>query len=217
MTKEILAVAKHQLATQGPSGVALRAVAREVGMVSSAIYRYFPSRDDLLTALIVEAYEDLADAIEEGERKQKRADLRGRWIAAGRAVRQWGIDHPHQYGLIYGTPIPDYRAPEATIAPVIRATGVMVAILADGLATNALETVPHPLSTAAKRSMSAVRKTYPDIPPEVLASGLSAWIHLLGLVSFELFGHMNNVIESPAAFYDNELHRLADLMLGVGS
>lgn len=213
LTLEILAAAKHHLATQGASGLSLRAVARDVGMVSSAVYRYFPSRDDLLTALIVDAYEDLADAIEHGERKAKRADLRARWFAAGRALRHWAVGHPHEYGLIYGTPIPGYRAPEATIAPVLRATNVMVEILRDGISSGTIASPHGSLGSADRRAIAPIRETFPDTPPEMLARGFGAWVNLIGLVSFELFGHMNNVIDSPSTFFDHELGRLADDLL----
>lgn len=217
LTNEILTVAKHHLATQGPTGVALRAIARDVGMVSSAIYRYFPSRDDLLTALIVDAYEDLADAIESGERKPRRSDLRARWFGAGRALRQWAIDHPHEFSLIYGTPIPGYQAPEATIAPVLRASDVMVGILRDGLSTGAIDAKCVTLTAASSRALAPMRGTYPDMPAELLARGFSAWINLIGLVSFELFGHMNNVVENTGVFFEHELSRLAGDMLGQPS
>lgn len=213
LTKEILSTAKRHLATEGAAALSLRAVAREVGMVSSAVYRYFPSRDDLLTALIVSAYEDLADALEVGERKAKRTDIRGRWVAAGRALRQWAIDCPHEWGLIYGTPIPGYVAPLDTVTPVLRATGVLVGILRDGLSDGAISSRYPPLSTQAKRATTQLRSTFPDVSPQHLLKGFSAWVSLIGLISFELFGHMNNVIDGPAAFFDHELERLADELL----
>ena len=213
LTREILATAKHHLATQGAAGLSLRAVARDVGMVSSAIYRYFPSRDDLLTALIVAAYDDLADALEAGEAKAKRADIRGRWVAAGRALRQWAIDFPHEWGLIYGTPIPGYIAPPDTISPVLRATTVLVGILRDGLADGSISRVRAPLAASARRATAPLRSTFPDVSPEHLVRGFSAWVSLIGLISFELFGHMNNVIDAPGVLFDHELSRLADDLL----
>ena len=86
-------------------------------MVSSAVYRYVESRDDLLTRLIVEAYDALGAPIE-----QTSADHRGdsdleRWLATARAIRTWAIGHPHEYLLLYGSPVPGYAAPDDTVVP----------------------------------------------------------------------------------------------------
>src|ERR687884_2050560 len=82
LTREITEAARRHLTTDGAAGLSLRAVARELGMASSAVYRYFPSRDDLLTALIVDAYDALGAATEEAEEAAPRADLRSRLHAA---------------------------------------------------------------------------------------------------------------------------------------
>ncbi|MGW4791617.1 TetR/AcrR family transcriptional regulator, partial [Nonomuraea sp. NPDC004297] len=111
LTKEITDIARRQLATEGAGGLSLRAVAREMGMVSSAIYRYFPSRDDLLTALIIDSYNALGEAVERAEATVPRDDHLARWLAACGAVRDWGVAHPHEYALIYGSPVPGYQAP----------------------------------------------------------------------------------------------------------
>src|SRR3954454_5777737 len=79
LTKEIKDIARRQLAIDGSAGLSLRAVAREVGMVSSAVYRYFPSRDDLLTALIIDAYDAVGAAATAAESHVRRSDLMGRW------------------------------------------------------------------------------------------------------------------------------------------
>ncbi|HIZ96980.1 MAG TPA: TetR/AcrR family transcriptional regulator, partial [Candidatus Janibacter merdipullorum] len=96
----ILAAAREEIATRGGGGLSMRAVAREVGMVSSAVYRYFPTREALLTAMILESYEGLAAAL--AEVRARRPDLR--WVALGTALRDWAIDRPHEFQLIYGTP-----------------------------------------------------------------------------------------------------------------
>ena len=100
LTQAITAEARSQLAEHGADGLSLRAVARALGMASSALYRYFPSRDALLTALIIDAYDDLADAAGAAESAVPRDDLRGRWLAVCRGVRDWALAHPAEYGLI---------------------------------------------------------------------------------------------------------------------
>ena len=117
-------VARAHLATDG-ADLSLRSVARELGMVSSAVYRYFESRDALLTALIIDAYDDLGDASERAEAAVRRTDLRGRWLATAHAVRDWSRTNRAEYGLLYGTPVPGYSAPEDTIGPAVRTVVVM--------------------------------------------------------------------------------------------
>src|SRR5438105_15527402 len=96
LTEEIKAVARRHLAEVGPAALSLRAIAREVGMVSSAVYRYFPSRDDLLTALIVEAYDELGDRVEAAEAVAG-DDLAARFRAVCRAIHDWARANPHEY------------------------------------------------------------------------------------------------------------------------
>jgi AcrR family transcriptional regulator len=108
LIREITEIARRQLATEGAAGLSLRAVAREMGMVSSAIYRYFPSRDDLLTALIIDGYNAVGTAVEKADAAWPAEDYAGRWLAACRAVREWALAHPHEYALVYGSPVPAY-------------------------------------------------------------------------------------------------------------
>src|SRR6266487_6741483 len=99
MTEEIKAAARRHLATDG-ANLSLRAVSRELGMVSSAIYRYFPSRDDLLTVLIIDAYDALGEAAEAAARKSGSRDPLGTWVAVFGAVRDWARANPQEYALI---------------------------------------------------------------------------------------------------------------------
>src|SRR5215218_5168787 len=98
ITTKIVETARRHLAEQGPAALSLRAVARDVGMVSSAVYRYFPSRDQLLTRLIVDAYGAVADGAESADALRRRGDHVGRWLAVSRAIRSWAADHIQEYG-----------------------------------------------------------------------------------------------------------------------
>src|ERR1700748_1322533 len=113
LTREIKEEARRQLAEVGGNGLSLRAVARELGMVSSALYRYYPSRDDLLTALIIDAYNAVADAADRAAPDAPPGRCRGRWAAPCHAIRDWARSNLHEYALIYGSPVPGYQAPEA--------------------------------------------------------------------------------------------------------
>lgn len=128
ITAAIKAEARTQLAAEGAAKLSLRAVARELGMVSSALYRYFPSRDDLLTALIVDAYDAVGAAAERAAAEAAGERPLVRWTAACRAVRAWAVAHPHEYALIYGSPVPGYTAPQDTNAPAARVGLVLVDI-----------------------------------------------------------------------------------------
>jgi AcrR family transcriptional regulator len=220
LIREITEIARRQLATDGAAGLSLRAVAREMGMVSSAIYRYFPSRDDLLTTLIIDGYNAVGAAVEKADAASPRGDYPGRWLAACRAVRDWALAHPHEYALVYGSPVPGYRAPERTIAPAARAAAVFGAIIGDayraggagdagtggsvraGGATAPVAPVRVPGSFApdAARLREAILDGVPD---HVAAAALIAWSGLFGLVSFELFGQFENVVTDRAAFFDH--------------
>ncbi len=215
VTAEIVAAARRQLATVGAAALSLRAVAREVGMVSSAVYRYVPSRDALLTLLIVEAYDALGATAETAEAAVARADLLSRWIATGEAVRGWGIAHPHEWALIFGSPVPGYAAPQDTVRPATRVPELLIAILVDAVAggrvdADAVGEVPGTVARAMQPVRTMVAREV--VPDAVLAGGLIAWTGLIGAVSFELFGHRHNVIDNHAAFFAEELRRLSTLM-----
>src|SRR5947207_8312882 len=139
LTREITETARRHLATEGAAGLSLRAVARELGMVSSAVYRYFPSRDDLLTALIIDGYNAIGAAAEHADAACRRGDHRGRWLSACRSVRDWALAHPHEYSLVYGSPVPGYRAPEQTIGPASRVAAVFGTIIIDAQASGVLD------------------------------------------------------------------------------
>ena len=103
---EIKAAARSQLRTDGADALSLRAVARKLGVASSALYRYFPSRDDLLTALISDAYGDLASVAERAAVESAGQPFVERWVGLARAIRTWALGHRHEYALIYGSPVP---------------------------------------------------------------------------------------------------------------
>ena len=217
LTREITEAARRQLATEGAAGLSLRAVARELGMVSSAVYRYFPSRDDLLTALIIDGYNALGEAVEQADAACPRAGYLARWLACCRAVRDWALAHPHEYALVYGSPVPGYRAPEQTIAPASRAAAVLGAIISEAHAAGVLAPpdsgppLPGSFGPDAARLRDSVLAGVPD---EVVARALASWASLFGLVSFELFGQFENGVTDRAAYFDYSaacLGRLATL------
>jgi AcrR family transcriptional regulator len=217
MMAEIKAIARTHLATDG-ANLSLRAVARDMGMVSSALYRYYASRDDLLTALIIDAYNDLGETVEAADAAiADRRELRERWLAATRAVRNWALANPAEYALLYGSPVPGYAAPTDTIAAAARTPVVLARILADGFGSGQL-TKPdfHPSTAptdAVRADMVRARGDIaPELPDELMLAGISGWIQLFGAVSLELFGQFNNVIDARPEFFDGQMELMADLM-----
>ncbi len=217
VTAAILDSARRQLADVGPAALSLRAVARDVGMVSSAVYRYVASREDLLTLLIIESYDGLGAAAELAESAVPRTDLPARWMAVCHAARDWALEHPNEYALIYGTPVPGYAAPQATIAPAARIPALMLAILGDALRAGAVDLSGEPAGEDMAAALAPILAGLPEpIPPVAMARGLLGWTHLYGAISFELFGHRHNVVadDLPArrAFFTYEMTVMAELI-----
>ncbi|MGW2933502.1 TetR/AcrR family transcriptional regulator [Streptomyces sp. NPDC055722] len=212
VTAAIKEEARRQLASEGASRLSLRAVARELGMVSSALYRYFPSRDDLLTALIIDAYDSLGETAEAADAKAGDIAPAQRWVTVCEAVRGWALANPHEYALIYGSPVPGYAAPETTIPPASRVGLLLLGIVRDAYRQRgvARPRVPAELEPEARRMTAELA---PDLPPEVVTAMVAAWAQLYGLVGFELFGQFHNVVEDRGAFFR---HAVAQLAHGVG-
>src|SRR4051794_18522485 len=217
LTNEIKQEARRQLAEQGAAALSLRAVARELGMVSSALYRYFPSRDDLLTALITDAYDSVGQVAEEADAACDQDDVTGRWRAVGHAIRAWALDHPHEYALVYGSPVPGYRAPQDPIAPASRPTFVLTGILVDAFHRGALHPPDGepPLGAAVRADAIRIRDAaMPGPPPPSVMRGVVAWTQLFGMITFELFGHLVGAIEDADAFFEHGVDLMA-LYLGL--
>ena len=213
LTRQIGATARAHLATDGAAGLSLRAVARDLGMVSSAVYRYVASRDELLTLLIVDAYDGLGAAAERAEARVARDDLAGRWSAVCQATRRWGLRNPHEWALIFGSPVPGYVAPERTAAPAARVGVLLIALLRDCVAAGAAPPDPGPLDPELRRAIAPIRDAFgPGVPDDLVVGGLIAWTHLLGAVSTELFGQRRNVVAAAAAlreaFFTEEMRRI---------
>lgn len=198
LTDAITASARRQLAEIGPAALSVRAVARDLGMASSAVYRYFPSRDELLTELLVIIYGELADLLESADAACEREDLSGRWRRLGTTLRGWALKAPHEYAFLYGSPVPGYAAPTATVAPAGRVTAVLIGLAADLDADG-----PRTPTYADFRAQAGV-----DLPDEVVVTAVTAWGGLLGAISLELFGHLHRAVTDYGAHFDRVLGRL---------
>jgi AcrR family transcriptional regulator len=217
-TREIMTIALAQMAADGPGAISLRGIAREMGMTARAIYSYFPTRDDLITALIADVSASLATALETARDAEPAADPAGRLLAWGRALRQWAVDRPQGFRLVYGDPVPGYRPPAD--GPAEQAARRICA----GLNELVAHAGPRVQATAAgpgsdwsefpDRYLARVRTDVPDISPAMAALALRVWGRMHGLVSLEVHGHLRPVFTDPAALYDAELR---DLVRAVGA
>jgi len=211
---DIKRIAREQLATQGGAALSLRAIARELGIVSSAMYRYVPSRDELLTMLIEDAYNAVGDAAVAADAACERGDLVGRWKAVGTAIRDWAVASPSEYALIYGSPVPGYAAPpERTVAPGGRVTMLLLDLATSAESAYSGPNPPVPASVRADydgiRDWLGVR-----VDDDLLARAILASTALFGLISFELFGQFVGGVHDHDAHFGHQLERLA-LLIGL--
>ena len=192
MTEEIKTVARRHLATDG-ANLSLRAVARDLGMASSAVYRYFASRDELLTALIIDAYNSLGEKAEQAAAGI--ADPLDRFLRTTFAVRDWALADPHQWALIYGSPVPGYQAPQDTIGPATRVILLIANLVKDAYEAGRI-VEREPITGRYAEEFAAVAEQYtPGAPPRLVAAAMSAFIHLGGAISAELFGQLNKSVD----------------------
>jgi AcrR family transcriptional regulator len=209
LTAEILETARRHLEADGAAALSLRAVARDLGMVSSAVYRYVPSRDDLLTRLIIDAYNALGDAVDVAEAACGRDDFLGRWLALGHATRDWACAHPQEWALIYGSPVPGYAAPPDTVGPGTRVSATMTQILGDA-AVAGRGPQPEPVPDDVAASLGPLREFVGNaVPDSWLVRGVMARTQLFGHIGLELDGQFNATIDDLRAFFDHVLHLVA--------
>lgn len=198
LTDAIVTSARRQLAEIGPAALSVRAVARDLGMASSAVYRYVPSRDELLTELLVIIYGELADRLQTADAGCGRHDLTGRWRTLAVTLRDWALEAPHEYAFLYGSPVPGYAAPQATVEPAGRVTAVLIDLARDSSADG-----PRTAVYDSFREQAGV-----DLPDETVVASVTAWGGLLGAISLELFGHLHRAVTDYDAHFVRVLERL---------
>jgi AcrR family transcriptional regulator len=213
--QEIKDEARRQLATVGAAGLSLRAVARELGMASSGLYRYFANRDALLTALIIDAYNEIGERVEVAERAVPAQDYRARWRAFCMTIREWAIAAPHQYALVYGSPVPGYQAPQDTVGPASRIPLTLIRNVHDAWTAGALQP-PEPLPSLSavltEQAARVARETVPGVPEVVVTLTLIALTQLFGMLTFELFGHFVGSMDPAGPFFEFTVERMAGLI-----
>ena len=227
MTAEILAVAGAHVARDGAPALSLRSIARDLGMAPSALYRYFDGRDALLTALILTAYEALATEAEwAADQAEAAADPKAgsagdaeRWLAVPRTLRGWALERPHQWGLIFGTPVPGYEAPEDTVEPYARVAAALVRPLVAAEEAGRLrpdQRDDRKVSDELASAVAPVREgLLPGMPVEKVVLVVEAWTTLIGTISLEVFGHWRKTVLQPELVFEDSMRRLGE-SLGLG-
>ncbi|WP_344202366.1 TetR/AcrR family transcriptional regulator [Aeromicrobium alkaliterrae] len=208
---DIVRLGREQLATVTAAELSLRAVARELGIVSSAIYRYVKDRDELLTLLIVDAYDEVGAAVEDAVAAASRRSPRARALVACQAFRAWSLREPSRFALLFGTPVPGYAAPaDRTVEPGTRVPAVLMALLEEAHQTGSVTPPAGPVPRSVRRDMDAIAQEYGlTAPAASLARGLGLWSALVGAVSFEIFDQYGpDTFTDPGAFFDLHLEAL---------
>ncbi|PKV82526.1 TetR/AcrR family transcriptional regulator [Nocardia fluminea] len=213
---DIKRIGREHLATQGAAALSLRAVARDLGVVSSAVYRYVRSRDELLTMLVVDGYNALGDAVD-AALIDAPDDPATRFRVTARAVRDWALAEPAWYGLLFGTPVPGYAAPAAdTEAPGVRVIATLLGIIDSAYRRGLLDSgVTDPaISPRTAADFATIREQFGlAIPDRVIASALTAWTTLFGAVNFDVFDmYGRDTFADRAEIFDLNVDRLLHLL-----
>lgn len=218
MEAEIMRLGREHLRTQGAAGLSLRAIARDLGVVSSAVYRYVPSRDELLTLLLVEGYNDLADTVDaaaDADSPDGVGDSRERLRRMAIAMRAWAVDDPARWALLYGSPVPGYSAPaERTTLPGTRVVGRLVVELAAAHRDGDLRAQLPPISPEVAADMRQILDEFSvDMPAEVVAAATTLWATIIGGISLDVFGQYGaDTFAHPDALFTTQVDAVLSLL-----
>lgn len=186
MTEGILRAGRAQLAERGADKLSLREIARELGVASSAVYRYVSSRDELLTVLLVDSFTSLADTVDAAVAGSESTPA-GRLRTIAESMRAWALEHPAQWALLYGSPVAGYSAPQSTVSSGIRVMRLVAETLSEG---DRSASVPGLSAGYEKVLRDSIEDADLDMDPSTLAEALVAWMSLVGVISGEVFGQL---------------------------
>jgi len=207
--EEIKTVARRQMGQSGTAGLSLRAIAREMEITAPAIYNYFPSLDALITALIIDGFAGLAEALEQAGTASSGATAVARLRAVLLEYRQWAVEHPVEFQLIYGNPIPGYVAPAEITVPLVQRG--FVALAHPLVAAWDAGEVRLPMAYAAMPAtvlpaIRLIREQFaPPYPDGLIYALIVAWTRIHGMITLELFHHTPPTVGDAEAFYQHEV------------
>ncbi|BDB42584.1 putative HTH-type transcriptional regulator [Mycobacterium kiyosense] len=214
---KIVELGRRHLVDHGAAGLSLRAIARDLGMVSSAVYRYVASRDELLTLLLVDAYTDLADKVD-----RARDDTTGdSWSddvnAMAHAMRAWAVAHPARWALLYGSPVPGYHAPaQRTVPAGTRVIAALLDAVAAGITTGDIVLTNDHVAQPTSSDFERLRSEY-SFPGDdrVMGKCFLLFAGLVGAISLEVFGQYGaDTLTDARAVFDTQVHLLLDMFGG---
>lgn len=205
---EIKAIARAQMREKGTAGLSLRGIAREMNITAPAIYNYFPRLDDLITALIVDAFNAHADAMEQAIEAEQ--TVAAQMQQALYAYRDWAVAHPVDFQLIYGNPIPGYSAPpEVTVPLARRPFELMMRLMLPAWMAGELQVMAdyRELPAANLEQLSRILEGAADfaLPAELLYLIIMGWTRIHGIVMLEIFAHLPPTVGDVAVFYAHEV------------
>jgi AcrR family transcriptional regulator len=210
--KDIKATARRHMAEQGTAAISLRAVARDMDMTAPAIYRYFPSLDDLITALIVDAFNASADVLEAAAAEQPHNDYYGRLKAIFMAYRQWALDHQPEFELIYGNAIPGYHAPEDITVPAARRSFIPVGnVIHEAIQAGQLKLISkytHMRPTVRRHIAGLIEHEHYPITPEEICLLAHLWSVAHGMIMLEIHGHFSPIVGDSPGYYEDVIGEL---------
>lgn len=214
METKIVELGRRHLVDHGATGLSLRAIARDLGMVSSAVYRYVSSRDELLTLLLVDAYSDLADAVD-AARDSATESWSDDVIAIARAARRWAVAHPAGWALLYGSPVPGYHAPaERTVGAGTRVVGAVFDAIAAGIATGDIRLTNAVAAQPMSSDFERIRQEF-GFPGDdsVIARCFVLWAGLVGTISMEVFGQYGaDTVTDPEPVFETQMQLLVGVL-----
>lgn len=203
--QEVKQAALGQLAESGPGGLSIAAIGKQLGVSGPALYRYFASRDDLLTELVIDAYNDLADALTAATSEVSSHDPRPRFEALARAYRSWALAQPHRYRLLFGPPLPGYDAhAQRLVDAAAKAMNLLLDII-DAAADRAAVPPPQPLASQLAVWAQPYR---PGIDPATALDAVLVWSRLHGIVSLEIAGNFASMGLDPDQLFEIQLSHL---------
>jgi AcrR family transcriptional regulator len=220
--REIKQTARRVLVDRGVDGLALRAVAREMGMTAPGLYRYFASREDLVEHLVADLYDELTNVLESVRDAANPATPGFQLVAVARAFRAWATTHHPEFGLLFGSAGGRVIAPEDRRGPGEHLPQVagrrFGGVFAELVARIYLEQgFPVPdeaeIDPALKVQLSEWCAKLPvALPPGVMHVFLSCWIRLYGMVCMEVFGHLRFALHDAEPMFEAELRALSDVL-----
>jgi AcrR family transcriptional regulator len=212
--EDIKEAALEALADQGTSGLSMRGIARTIDMSPAGLYRYYDGLDALITELIADAFNDLANAVLAASSFEGHS--RDRMIEGMLAYRSWCVSHPNRFMLIFGTPIPGYSAPDEgpTVVAARRIGEVFFSIARDAWQRDT-SVVPNPHRPLTEAEESFAAGIGSGFPAAGVSTGLSAWAHFHGLVTLELIGQLQWMYPDPHDFYRAEVESIADRLFAT--